>query len=117
MKRFAALLTVFFVLMCAMPMAMAKKVPHPDKPKLIFVPHDNRPISDEQTEETMKAIGWDIVTTPEELLGNRDNLGNPDDVWDCLMNRRLRQMLPYCLRIRSCTEVLWARESMIIHSM
>lgn len=84
MKPITALLTALFVLMCAMPVAMAKKVPHPDKPRVIFVPHDNRPISDEQTEETMKAVGWDIVTTPDELLGNRERLGNPDDVWDWL---------------------------------
>lgn len=84
MRRIAALLAALVVVFSMMPVAMAKKVPHPDKPKVLFVPHDSRPISDEQTEATIKAIGWDIETAPIEMLGNRENLGNPEEVWDWL---------------------------------
>ncbi|MBQ1469902.1 MAG: DUF4127 family protein [Schwartzia sp.] len=84
MRILAALLAAFVMVGFSMPSAMAKKIPHPDIPKVVFVPHDNRPISDEQTADTMKAIGWNVETPPEEILGSRDNLGNPDDVWDWL---------------------------------
>lgn len=50
-------------------------------PRLLFIAHDSRPISNEQTADNLRAIGWDIVAPPLELLGNRTNLGDPDAVW------------------------------------
>lgn len=56
------------------------------KPKesIIFIPHDNRPISDEQTADTLKKAGWEVIVPPDELLGGRDIKGNPEAVWQWL---------------------------------
>lgn len=40
---------------------------------IIFVPHDNRPISFKQTADNIRDLGYKVLTPPEELLGNREN--------------------------------------------
>ena len=46
---------------------------------IMFIPHDNRPISFEQTANNIRDLGYDVVTPPEELLGNREHPeGNPE---------------------------------------
>lgn len=40
---------------------------------IIFVPHDNRPISFKQTVDNIRDLGYEVLTPPEELLGNREN--------------------------------------------
>ena len=77
---------VCLAMICAVQPAMAKK-PSPDKGRILFVPHDNRPISDEQTADTIRKLGWDIDVPPDELLGSRGTLGKPEKVWDWLEER------------------------------
>ncbi len=81
-----ALLVCFAVVSAAQP-AAAKKREDPNKAHILFVPHDNRPISDEQTAETIRKIGWEIETPPDEILGSRNNLGKPEEVWAWLEER------------------------------
>lgn len=45
---------------------------------ILFVPHDNRPISFSQTADNVKALGYNVITPPENLLGSRDNPGQPE---------------------------------------
>ena len=52
--------------------------------KILYIPHDSRPIVTRQTTEILEKAGIQIVTPPEELLGNRENLGDPDLLWDWL---------------------------------
>lgn len=40
---------------------------------IIFVPHDNRPISFKQTADNIRDLGYEVLTPPEDLLGNREN--------------------------------------------
>lgn len=40
---------------------------------IIFVPHDNRPISFKQTADNIRDLGYEVLTPPEELLGNRED--------------------------------------------
>lgn len=40
---------------------------------IIFVPHDNRPISFKQTADNIRDLGYEVLIPPEELLGNREN--------------------------------------------
>lgn len=40
---------------------------------IIFVPHDNRPISFKQTADNIRDLGYEVLTPSEELLGNREN--------------------------------------------
>lgn len=62
--------------------AFAKKASEPER--IIFVPHDNRPISDEQTADTIRQLGYEVIVPPDELLGGRENLGDPDKLWEWL---------------------------------
>ena len=52
--------------------------------KILYIPHDNRPVVNQQTVEVLERAGYQIVMPPPELLGNRDDLGHPDKLWDWL---------------------------------
>ena len=46
---------------------------------ILFIPHDNRPISFEQTADNIRHLGYEVLTPPEKYLGNRtDPEGSPD---------------------------------------
>lgn len=49
--------------------------------KILFIPHDSRPISSKQTADVVAQLGYDIVVPPNDLLGNREDLGHPDELW------------------------------------
>lgn len=66
----------------AAPDAEAKKKTSPEK--ILYIPHDNRPISDEQTVAVVEKAGYKIIVPPKEILGSRDDLGNPDRLWEWL---------------------------------
>lgn len=55
-----------------------------DQEKVLYIPHDSRPIVNKQTIEILERAGWIVVSPPLELLGNRENLGDPDLLWDWL---------------------------------
>lgn len=62
--------------------AEAKKKNQPEK--ILYIPHDNRPVVDEQTIAVVEKVGYEIVTPPEEFLGNRERFGEPDKLWKWL---------------------------------
>ena len=68
--------------LCCMAMMVSAMTEAADK--IVFIPQDNRPISDEQTVDTIKQLGYEVIVPPDELLGSRDNLGNPDKLWNWL---------------------------------
>ena len=74
-----AMLTVFLV---PQPIDAAKKEPVTEK--IVFIPHDNRPISSKQTADVVQRVGYDVITPPRELLGNREDWGHPDALWTWL---------------------------------
>ena len=61
---------------------LAKK--KPVREKILYIPHDSRPIVNRHTTEILEDAGIQIVTPPLELLGNRENVGDPDLLWDWL---------------------------------
>ena len=66
-------------------MAAAKKKEAPkDKGTIVFIPHDNRPISDVETADTIRQLGYKVVVPPDELLGSKSNLGDSDKLWQWL---------------------------------
>ena len=71
-----ALLTVFLIPYAA---DAAKRPPVTEK--IVFIPHDSRPISSKQTAEVVRRVGYDVVVPPAELLGNREDWGHPDELW------------------------------------
>ena len=60
----------------------AKKKNQPEK--ILYIPHDNRPVVDEQTIAVIEKSGYQVVAPPEEFLGNRENFGEPDKLWKWL---------------------------------
>lgn len=85
-KKFMTAAAVLMAVLLLVPMAgeaRKKKVENP-VPKIIFVPHDNRPISNKQTAEVVEKLGYQVVVPPDEKLGNRTNLGNPEVLWQWL---------------------------------
>ena len=80
-KPMLALLAFFCVMFMMMPLAFARHKTEPKVDKILYIPHDNRPISDKQTAEVIQKLGYQIVVPPEDMLGDRQNLGNPDALW------------------------------------
>lgn len=54
------------------------------KARILFIPHDDRPVSLQYTVDTLAAAGFEIVTPPRELIGTRGIPGNADKMWDWL---------------------------------
>ena len=53
--------------------------------KILFISHDARPISFQQTAEVVEQLGYEILTPPEEYFGGKeDYMGQPDKLWDWL---------------------------------
>ena len=52
-----------------------------DAKRILYIPHDDRPISLEQTAATAEAAGISLLLPPTELLGGRDRAGDPDALW------------------------------------
>ena len=52
--------------------------------KILYIPHDNRPVVDEQTIAVIEKVGYKVITPPEEFLGNRERFGEPDKLWKWL---------------------------------
>lgn len=52
--------------------------------KIVFIPHDSRPISNKQTADVVQRVGYEVVAPPMELLGNREDWGHPDELWTWL---------------------------------
>jgi len=74
---------LFLAMVVVMPAGLARhKEVKPDK--ILFIPHDNRPISDKQTAEVVEKLGYEVVVPPDDMLGNRENLGSPDALWEWL---------------------------------
>lgn len=86
MKKITALLLCLAVFLAAVSgIAAAKKKEAPkDKGTIVFIPHDNRPISDVETADTIRQLGYKVVVPPDELLGSNSNLGDSDKLWQWL---------------------------------
>ena len=52
--------------------------------KILFIPHDDRPISYRQTVEVLQEAGYEMILPPQELLSNATNMGHPDELWQWL---------------------------------
>ena len=62
-KFFLALAAIFFL----MPSASAEKI--------LFIPHDDRPVSSQQPADVVAQLGYEIISPPTELLTR------PDELW------------------------------------
>lgn len=53
----------------------------PPVKEIIYIPHDDRPISMKQTVEVIEKAGYKVIMPPKNLLGNRNSLGKPEELW------------------------------------
>lgn len=79
-KKILCLLIVCVCVACLAAPAYAASL----KPKILFIPHDDRPVSFEQTADTLRKLDYELESPPAELLGNRESGGMPDALWDWL---------------------------------
>lgn len=88
LNKILSVLVCVVVLFSAMSeTALAKKKEAvQEKGKIVYIPHDNRPISDAETADTIRQLGYEVIVPPDELLGGRDNLGDPDKLWEWLVD-------------------------------
>ncbi len=49
--------------------------------KILFVPHDDRPISSKQTAEIISALGYEVLIPPMNLLDLQDSDTQSDELW------------------------------------
>lgn len=75
-KIFFAVLLVFFFILPTKSQAAAGKI--------LFIPHDDRPISYHQTVQVVEAAGYKMIMPPQEFLSNATNMGHPDELWQWL---------------------------------
>ncbi len=68
------LMTLIFLLDFAKPVAAAAE-------KIIFVPHDDRPVSFKQTAEIVGQLDYEIILPPKELLGVENSQEHPEKLW------------------------------------
>lgn len=52
-----------------------------DRGTILFVPHDNRPTSCEQSAEAPERLGYKVLMPPKELLGGLHTKGDVDKLW------------------------------------
>ena len=80
MKRSYWMVLCLLMVLC-LSATTAAAAPAEKKGSILFVPHDGRPISDAQTADVVRRLGYEVIVPPDELLGDRDNLGNPEKLW------------------------------------
>ena len=77
MTKIFILLLLFVNMMVFSPASMAFA-----KGTILFVPHDNRPTSCEQSAEAPRLLGYDVLMPPKELLGGLHKKGNVTELWN-----------------------------------
>ncbi|SHK60844.1 Protein of unknown function [Selenomonas ruminantium] len=84
MKKFFMLIALTITLAFIPQLSPLKAAPPAQEKKILFVPLDNRPITDKETRQVAEKLGYKVVVPPEELLGTREQPGNPDGLWQWL---------------------------------
>lgn len=62
--------------------ALAKK---DEKKVILYVPQDDRPISSTQTAEVIRSLGYTVEMPPDNILGDRNKSGKPEEISRWLM--------------------------------
>ena len=82
-KRILSILLLLMLVVVPAMAAAAKDAGTGAKGRLLFIPHDNRPISKDETAEVVQKLGYEVVMPPEDILSNGVNrYGQVDKLWD-----------------------------------
>lgn len=82
---------VCFLALCLLTGAGQAAAGKKRQPQIVFVPHDNRPISSEQTAQAVRELGYEVIMPPADILGGRDVYGEPEKVWAWLEEATKKQ--------------------------
>ncbi len=74
-RLFSFILSMFFIL---------PSVAGAAAERILFIPHDDRPISYQQTVDVLRQAGYKMIVPPQELLSNATSDGHPDELWQWL---------------------------------
>ncbi len=74
-RLFSFILSMFFIL---------PSVAGATAERILFIPHDDRPISYQQTVDVLRQAGYKMIVPPQELLSNATSDGSPDELWQWL---------------------------------
>ncbi|WP_313972624.1 DUF4127 family protein [uncultured Selenomonas sp.] len=81
-KILALLLALAFLVLPAAEAGKKDKEEEMSRQKrIMFIPHDNRPISDKQTADVVRELGYEVIVPPDDMLGSRTDLGHPEELW------------------------------------
>ena len=81
-KILALLLALAFLVLPAAEAGKKDKAEEMSRQKrIMFIPHDNRPISDKQTADVVRELGYEVIVPPDDMLGSRTDLGHPEELW------------------------------------
>ena len=80
-SRFIRILCFAILAILLLPQSADAAKRAPVTEKIVFIPHDSRPISSKQTADVVHRVGYEIIVPPQELLGNREDWGHPDELW------------------------------------
>ena len=78
-KHSICFLLVMFLFVCFIGTASA--APVGEGKRILFIPLDNRPVTDKQTKEVAEKLGYEVLVPPDELLGSINRTGDPDGLW------------------------------------
>ena len=72
---------IFMILAALIFCAMSTTSEGAARTKILFIPHDDRPVSCQQTAEIVRVIGTEIIMPPIELLGLDGSNEHPEQLW------------------------------------
>ena len=81
MRIIMSMVSVLLMVMLMMVPVQAKDKYESDAGIILYVPHDGRPISSKQTAAVAEKLGYEVMMPPTEILGGRDRLGDPNEIW------------------------------------
>ncbi len=78
-----------------------------NKKTILFVPLDSRPITSVQTVDSVKKLGYNILTPPKEYLGTKSFNGNPDGFWSWLEDTAKTNKNDILAVVLSCDSMIY----------
>ncbi|KHM52170.1 hypothetical protein NZ47_06310, partial [Anaerovibrio lipolyticus] len=77
-----SMLSIMFGLSSPVDMPPAEaKVQNTVQCTILFVPHDNRPTSCEQSTEALELAGYNVIMPPKDMLGGLRNTADTNELW------------------------------------
>lgn len=117
LKSLFSLTLCLCLVAAALPTAFAGEKKTSEKGNIIFIPHDNRPISDKQTADTIRELGYKVIVPPDDMLGSREDQGNPDKLWEWLETNTDKKNKEIKKELKNLKAVVVSADSLLYGSL